>query len=253
MIILINSDYEKILPLLQSVRISLCLTDPPYGITNNKWDTRPVDFISELLKSKIQVENIVSCADIKYASFLINQHSKLFSHDLIWQKTIGSGQLNINKQPLRLHEIVLVFKLLKSTTYNRLKSKGDPYKIKRNIKTADNYNEQKEHICENKGERDVKSILKIANPRNKGGHPTQKPVELFQQLSEMYSNKNDILLDTFAGSGTILDVKERIIIAIEKETKYYELARSSRAHRVTEEKRATRVPRQPVFSRSPQR
>jgi len=33
-------------------------------------------------------------------------------------------------------------------------------------------------------------------------HPTQKPVKLFEELIKKHTNKNDIVLDTFQGSGT---------------------------------------------------
>lgn len=34
---------------------------------------------------------------------------KMFKYDLIWEKTINSGQLNVNKMSLRSHENILVF------------------------------------------------------------------------------------------------------------------------------------------------
>ncbi|WP_252371124.1 site-specific DNA-methyltransferase [Listeria newyorkensis] len=38
--------------------------------------------------------------------------------------------------------------------------------------------------------------------KEKGLHPTQKPVALFEYLIETYSKKGDIILDSCIGSGT---------------------------------------------------
>jgi len=55
-------------------------------------------------------------------------------------------------------------------------------------------------------------------------HPTQKPEELLKRIILGFSNKNDIILDPFAGSGTtpyIAQKYDRNFIAIEKEEKYF--------------------------------
>ena len=54
-------------------------------------------------------------------------------------------------------------------------------------------------------------------------HPTQKPQELLKRIILGFSNKGDIILDPFAGSGTtpyIAQKYDRDFIAIEKEEKY---------------------------------
>ncbi len=55
-------------------------------------------------------------------------------------------------------------------------------------------------------------------------HPAQKPVDLLKRLIEKSSNEGDIVLDCFAGSGSLGDAcKElkRNFILIEKELDYY--------------------------------
>ncbi|MFM6976084.1 MAG: DNA-methyltransferase [Sphingobacteriaceae bacterium] len=227
--ILINTDFNNVKFVDKS--IDAIITDPPYGITSNSWDSLPVDFIDILVPKLKDGFSIVSCADIRYASFLINRYPDLFSHDLVWKKTVGSGQLNINRQPLRLHELILIFRK-KGYTYNRIKKEGSPYTINRNIESEQCYGKQNGHIAENDGHRDMTSVLEIKNRRYKGGHPTQKPIELFTTLSEIYSIKDQIILDPFSGSGVILDIPNRITIGIEISKEYYELARSNRKDRI---------------------
>lgn len=58
-------------------------------------------------------------------------------------------------------------------------------------------------------------------------HPTQKPLKLIQQILLTASNKGDLILDPFLGSGTTAVVAKalgRNWIGIEKEKKYVDLS-----------------------------
>ncbi|MGN0843339.1 MAG: DNA modification methylase [Kiritimatiellia bacterium] len=46
------------------------------------------------------------------------------------------------------------------------------------------------------------SVLNFPKPRKNADHPTEKPVELFTQLVKNSTRRGEIVLDTFAGSGT---------------------------------------------------
>jgi site-specific DNA-methyltransferase (adenine-specific) len=58
-------------------------------------------------------------------------------------------------------------------------------------------------------------------------HPTQKPVDLIEDIVSLLSNENDIILDCFLGSGTTavacVNLK-RHFIGIEKEQEYVDIA-----------------------------
>jgi DNA modification methylase len=57
-------------------------------------------------------------------------------------------------------------------------------------------------------------------------HPTQKPIELIKSIIEKHSNKGDIILDTFGGSGTLAEAAlllDRKYILVEKDEKYYNI------------------------------
>lgn len=59
-------------------------------------------------------------------------------------------------------------------------------------------------------------------------HPTQKPLELFEELILKHSNEGDTVIDCFAGSGTtaIAAIKHnRNFIGCELSTEYYEKAK----------------------------
>lgn len=62
--------------------------------------------------------------------------------------------------------------------------------------------------------------------REVGLHPTQKPVKLFEYLIKTYTNKNGLVLDNTAGSGTTgvaCQNTNRDYILIEREEKYIDI------------------------------
>lgn len=59
------------------------------------------------------------------------------------------------------------------------------------------------------GGRKQSTILKFSKPVRNEEHPTMKPVAMFDQLIKNSSYKGDIVLDTFAGSGTTIIVAEQ--------------------------------------------
>jgi len=71
------------------------------------------------------------------------------------------------------------------------------------------------------------NIFNIPNAVGKKEHPTQKPEQLLNILIENSSNKNDVVLEPFAGSGsTIVSCinLKRQYIGIEIDKKYYKIA-----------------------------
>jgi site-specific DNA-methyltransferase (adenine-specific) len=209
--------------------VSLILVDLPYGTTQNKWDAIiPFDAMWAEFNRILKDDGIaVFTATQPFSSKLVMSNLDNFKYEIIWEKTIGSGQLNIKRQPLRVHESILVF-YKKFGTYNEQRTSGKPYSIKRTVRSkGEGYGKQTNSEKENDGFRHAKSILKISNPRIKGGHPTQKPVELFEHLVRTFSNEGDIVLDCCMGSGTTGEAALRLgrrFIGIELNKDYFEKA-----------------------------
>lgn len=64
--------------------------------------------------------------------------------------------------------------------------------------------------------------------KEKTGHPTQKPLALMENLLNIHSNKGDVVLDLFAGSGTtaIACIESgRNFICFEKDEEYFKTAK----------------------------
>jgi len=222
-------DCLDIMPHIEDGSIDMILCDLPYGTTNCKWDVIiPFEPLWKEYKRIIKNNGaIVLTASQPFTSLLIASNIELFKYELIWEKTIGSGQLNIKHQPLRVHENILVF-YTKIPVYNEQKTIGTPYSISRKAGyKSDMYNQQKSSYKNNEGFRHARSVIKISNPRIKGGHPTQKPLELFEYLIKVYTNENDLVLDNCIGSGTTAVAAtnlNRQFVGIESNNEFYDKA-----------------------------
>lgn len=226
---IICGDSIKEMKNIRDKSIDMILCDLPYGTTRNKWDSViPLDKLWEQYERIIKDNGAIVLTAVQiFASQLIMSRQDLFKYDLIWKKTIASGQLNVNRMPLRLHEHILVF-YKKPPVYNQQMTKGKPYTIDRKANyKGEGYNKQTDSFKENKGFRHPTSVLEFSNPRIKGGHPTQKPVALFEWLIKTYTNEGDLILDNTIGSGTtaIACIKnKRDYIGIELSKKYCKMA-----------------------------
>ena len=214
---------------IQDNYVDLILTDLPYGVSQNKWDSIiPLDVMWKEFNRICKKDGIIALTAIQpFSSKLVLSNIDNFKYEVIWEKTVGSGQLNIKRQPLRVHESILIF-YSSFKTYNEQKTIGAPYSIKRKVTFGNRgYGAQKDSEKINDGFRHAKSIVKFSNPRIKGGHPTQKPVELMEYLIKTYSNENDVILDCCMGScsaGIAAKRLNRKFVGIELEEKYYKMS-----------------------------
>lgn len=231
---------EKLLDIPDN-SIEHIITDPPYEKTNNKWDILfPLDTMwSEFKRILIPRGNVIITSIEPFTSKLIMSNPDWFRYDVIWRKTIGSGQLNINIRPLKIHENILVF-YEKFKTYNEQLIEGTPYTRQRNnSKYNTNYNSQIDHTAVNSGTRRPKSIIEIVNRRYMGGHPTQKPIRLMGYLIRTYSNEGDTILDPFMGNGSTgcaaLSLR-RNFLGIEKDPEWFASAKKRLEKHTNQEK-----------------
>lgn len=211
--------------------IDLVLVDLPYGQTHCYWDT-----CIDLKKMWIELKKICkkNCIYIfftttKFGVDIINSNPKWFRYDIVWEKSRKVGFLNANKQPLRKHEMIYVFKE-KQGTYNPQKTKGKSIKYKdlKSKKSNGIYDftlGEKRNFISN--DRHPISIIKFNNPK-KSLHRTQKPVDLCEWLISTYSNEDDTVLDFCMGSGTTSIAcknTNRKFIGIEKDKDIFEIAK----------------------------
>ena len=110
------------------LKIDAIITDPPYGTTQNKWDSvisldEMWNRINKLIKSN---GAIVFTSQSIFTAKLILSNEKWFKYKLVWEKSKATNFLNAKKQPLRKHEDICVF-YNKQPTYNPQMREGKPY------------------------------------------------------------------------------------------------------------------------------
>jgi len=207
----------------KSVDAIIC--DLPFGTTQNKWDSViPFDELWDhywrIAKSNAA---IILNAQAPFDKALGFSQLKYLKYEWIWEKGRATGHLNCKKQPLKLHENILVF-YKKQCVYNPQMVDGELYSVGGGKSKNDNYGDFSTKR-ENDGRlRYPKSILKIKTET--GLHPTQKPVKLTEYLIKTYTNEGGLVLDNCMGSGTTcLAAKNlnRQFIGIEKEKEYYDI------------------------------
>jgi site-specific DNA-methyltransferase (adenine-specific) len=215
---------------LDNQSVDLVLADLPYGTTACNWDT-PLPFSpmwDQLNRICKKSAAMVFTAAMPFAAQLIASNIATFRYDWIWEKPQGTNPLNAKKMPLRSHESILVF-YREPPTYNPQMTDGTPYSafFSSSATIGEVYGSGKSiHRGNPTGTRYPKTIIKYK--QEKGLHPTQKPVPLFEYLIRTYSNDNDVVLDPTMGSGTTGVACARAgrrFIGIEKDENYFNAAK----------------------------
>jgi site-specific DNA-methyltransferase (adenine-specific) len=198
-------DCLELMKTIPDESIDLILADPPYNITQNKWDK-----IIDMSQMWEQCERVIKpngaiifFGSGKFSAKLILSNEKLYRYSLVYAKTLPTGFLNANRMPLRAHEDILVF-YKKLPTYNPQFKPGKAYGHKRNA-LSDCYGSYKPYSREYEARRYPTSVININNSllRAKNTvHQTQKPVEICEWIIKTYTNENDTVLDFCMGSGT---------------------------------------------------
>lgn len=223
---IINGDSLKELKQFPDNYFSSVVTDPPYGTTQNKWDTI-VDLKkmwAELYRVVAPNAPIVMFSQMPFTSTLVESNKKDFKLEWIWEKPNGTGHLNAKKYPLKNHENILVF-CKKTPHYNPQFSVGSPYSCVSG-EASKNYGKQHSVKTINDGKRYPKTVLKFN--KETGFHPTQKPVSLLEYLIKTHTPDGGIVLDPFCGSGSTGVAAKRLgfgFVGIEMSKEYAEIAK----------------------------
>lgn len=237
MIKLIHGEAIEEMKKIPDGSIDAVVCDPPYGTTACKWDTViPFGPMWEQLK-RVTKKNgaIVLFGSQPFTSALVMSNVKMFKYEWVWEKHKGTNSLLAKKQPLKIHENILVFG---GGNYYPQKTDGAPYKLR------GSHNIIKEHSVYGNGGKPIGyaedydsskrypvSVQKFSN-HNQGinnFHPTQKPVALMEYLIKTYTNEGETVLDFTMGSGTTgvaCKNLNRNFIGIELDKDYFEIAKA---------------------------
>jgi site-specific DNA-methyltransferase (adenine-specific) len=239
MINLLHGDCLDLMKTIPDASIDAIITDPPYGTTACKWDSViPFESMWEQLKRIIKPNGaIVLFGSQPFTSSLVMSNPKMFKCEWIWEKNAGSNFASVRFQPMKEHENILVFSKEK-TNYNPQKEKradsglarvkSSPMTFNRKNDDDDVYgglfvgNVTKKIADELRCPRSIQKFN-----RERGLHPTQKPLLLLEYLVKTYSNENETVLDFTMGSGTTgvaCKNLNRNFIGIELDKNYFDIA-----------------------------
>ena len=236
-----NGDCLELMKQIPDGSVDMILTDLPYGVTNEvseagKWDcVIPFEPMwSEFLRVTKHNAAIVLFSQGMFTAQLMMSQPRLWRYNLIWDKCRASGFLNANRMPLRFHEDVCVF-YRSLPTYN---PQLEDLNGREATHSAGNGEHKNTNRCYGKverwkmsgisGKKFPRSILAFPRPHCTGNHPTEKSVDLCAWLIRSYTNKCETVLDATMGSGTTgvaCAIEGRDFIGIEKEAKYFEVAK----------------------------
>ena len=140
----------------------------------------------------------------KYGFDLWESNKKEFRYDLVWDKGRGVSFLSANKMPMRSHEMIYVFSKA-GASYKRIDISGTP-----------------------STSRCVLSVIECPTAQKKGGHPTEKSVDLYKFLIQRFCPVGGTVLDPTFGSGNSGQASKELgrnYIGIEKDKGFYEKAK----------------------------
>lgn len=220
---LYNDDCMNILSSIDTNSIDLICIDPPYEIDyqNHNWD-KANSLNWELLKEEYfrilkptgnlivfqGWSNVSKTKEILETKFQLNNW-------IIWDRIKGRGaKTNV----VSTREDILWFSKTKEYTYNKIWSN-----IKKKTSGLGDKNGQPNRALSNVWT-DISPIVPWSSERVQ--HPTQKPLQLMERIITIWSNENDLVLDTFAGSGSTLVAAlklHRNFIGIEMDKEYFDI------------------------------
>lgn len=198
-----NADCFDILPEIENESIDLILTDPPYNITNCKWECA-IDIDKLFLQYKRIIKDngtIVCFGNNPFSAHVIVKNEDIYRYSCVWVKPNSTSPHLAKKQPMRRYEDIMVF-YKHQNIYNPIMVPGKPYiwKSKRSGGEASSISYKEDREIYNTGTRFPTNVFEFRQER--GLHSTQKPVALFEYIIKMFTNEGMDVLDTFMGCGT---------------------------------------------------
>ena len=229
MIKLLHGDCLEKMKDISDKSIDMILCDLPYGTTACKWDVIiPFEPLWAQYKRIIKDRGaIVLFGSEPFSSHLRMSNIKNYKYDWIWNKTTFANQMCAKFQPLKIQENISVFSKKKHIYHpqglieiNKITKQGSKITDNngggvRKTEYFQQYTNYPKNILEFK--RDLPNV-----------HPTQKPVALMEYLIKTYTLEGETVLDNCMGSGSTgvacINTK-RNFIGIEKDDKYFEIAK----------------------------
>lgn len=232
-----HGDCMTIMPQIAE-RVDLVVSDLPYGMTDCAWDTQlPLDGLWDAWRTLLSPAGaVVLTASQPFASTLVMSNPSAFRHEWIWEKNAGSNFGTVKRQPMKEHESVLVFAWgrYRYDPIMQERSGGGLARVQSGVVNyatkAEAYGSGGLTGTASSNRPDLRYPRSIQRfNRERGLHPTQKPVALMEYLIRTYSEPGDLVLDPCMGSGTTLVAARNLSrrsIGIELDAGYVAVAKN---------------------------
>lgn len=215
----------------KSVDCIIC--DLPYGTTACKWDVIiPFDKLWKQYNRIIKDNRpIILFGSEPFSSALRMSNIKNYKYDWVWNKKLAGNAILAKRQPLKIHENVIVFNskiYYPQMTKGKMRRKMTGGMNTNNVDTIHNSSSYQEEYKNDLYYPQSIQEFTVANLRKGRLHPTQKPVELLEYLIKTYSKDGDTILDNCMGSGSTGVACKRLnrsFIGIELDEKYFKIAK----------------------------
>jgi site-specific DNA-methyltransferase (adenine-specific) len=225
-----NGDALKLLKYIPTESVDLIIADPPYNLGKDYGESSDNFSYDEYLKfsecwlteahrALKQTGTIYVFMGVRFISslhhILERKLGMIFNSWICWHYTQGMGK---RKGFSPRHDDILMFTKSDSFTFN-LDDIRIPQKFYRSVNNmrganpGDVWEFSHVHYCN----------------KNRKPHPTQKPEGLIERMVLASSDKRDLVLDPFAGSGTTLRVcqqLERDCLGYELTSEYVDIIRA---------------------------
>ena len=201
----------ELLKTLETESIDLIVADPPYNLGKDYGNNHDLkgfeeyilftrEWLSEakrVLKPEGSIYVFMGVRFISYLYDIMDGDLKLFFNSwIVWHYTQGMGK---TKGFSPRHDDILVFNKGKNFTFNL-----DDIRVPQKF-----YRERNNMRGANPGDVWQFSHVHYSNP-NRQNHPTQKPEGIIERIVLASSNKGDMVLDPFSGSGTTRRVCQQL-------------------------------------------
>jgi site-specific DNA-methyltransferase (adenine-specific) len=219
-----NTDCMDILSSIDNDSVDLIAIDPPYEIffEKNEWDKKVLNWYilcNEYFRILKPTGNLIvfqGWTNVSETKSILEKNFKL-KNWIVWDRIKGRGaKTNV----VSTREDILWFSKTENYTYNKIYSN-----IKKKTAGLGNKNGQPNRALSNVWT-DISPIVPWSAERV--SHPTQKPLQIMERIITIWSNENDLILDTFMGSGTTgvaCKKLNRNFIGIEMNEEYFNIAK----------------------------
>lgn len=237
---LILGDCLDVMQDIPAGSVNMVLCDLPYDVLNKnnheaKWDSViPIDLLWNQYR-RVTTRNavVILFGQGMFTASVMQSNTSDWRYNLIWNKCRSTGFLNAKRQPMRVHEDIMVFcegtavyhpQMVKVSRHLRNHDRG---KVEHQTNRCYGDFGKADFILSD--EKYPGSIISIPSEHKTGRffHSTQKPVDLCRYLIRTYTDEGMTVLDNTMGSGTTCvaaAMEHRHYIGIEKEQKYYDIA-----------------------------